>query len=249
MHGWYDHTGVEIVGLQLLNKVNTCLGKTVLVSLDKLFSCMIFNNIKQFIRKYKNDIHKGASNFDDLWQRLQPCSKIPDGGKALYVQIVNQLKTLALSYSGLFMQIGQLQLLRRLIGYQLNFAGRIEATYLWTALKSLNTSIINDINTLDSVGEELVIECDQYLTQMGFAEPFEKVYIKPGEVLSKLPLMMAMFVITQITQTMTYDARFGGLVKKGKTDVIDGATYIAGVLTIFRQFHSEHLISFLGYLG
>ena len=86
MHGWYDFSGKEIVGLQLLNKIHASLGITGLVELDRLMSCMIVNNVKQFIRRYKTEIK--SVNFDSLWQELQPLSRIPERGRTLYVNII-----------------------------------------------------------------------------------------------------------------------------------------------------------------
>lgn len=69
-----------------MNKIHASLGITGLVELDRLMSCMIVNNVKQFIRRYKTEIK--SVNFDSLWQELQPLSRIPERGRTLYVNII-----------------------------------------------------------------------------------------------------------------------------------------------------------------
>ena len=82
---------------------------------------------------------------------------------------------------------------------------------------------------------------------MGFIASFEKIYVKPGTLLEKFPLMMTLFTINQMS-SLQYDKRIGGLIRV-KQEPIDGVPFLAGILTIFKQFHCEYLRSYFGYIG
>jgi len=46
MHGWYDSSGIEIMGLDLMTKLHKCFGVLGLSGLDKLLSCAVHNRLK-----------------------------------------------------------------------------------------------------------------------------------------------------------------------------------------------------------
>ena len=248
MHGWYDPQGREIVGIDVMAKLYQSIGVHGLAGLDKLLCCTLVHNIKLFIRKYKTIVAPGSLNA--TWKDLQPITCVPEKGRAAYQSQGNLMKAFCPEISQIVLRIGQMQLLRRLIGYEINFRGRIDSPLLWSALSTINRSVVNDIRgTTDfpSKDDKLISNLELLLSQMGYIAPFEKIYVKPGTLLEKFPLMMTLFTIQQMGR-MQYDKRIGGLVRV-KQEPIDGVPFIAGILTIFRQFHTEFLRSYLGYIG
>ncbi|OMJ85225.1 hypothetical protein SteCoe_13541 [Stentor coeruleus] len=248
MHGWYEPSGKEIVGIDVMSKLYQSIGVHGLAGVDKLLCCTICHNIKLFIRKYKTYLANGSLN--SLWKDLQPISSVPEKGKSVYQGSSGILKSFAPDISQVVLRIGQMQLLRRLIGYEINFRGRIDSPLLWSSLSTVNTSVINDIRgTIDfpCKDDKLISNLDTLLSQMGFTSPYEKIYTKPGTLLEKFPLMMCLFTIHQI-QSLQYDKRIGGLIR-AKQEPIDGVPFLAGILTLFRQFHAEYLRNYFGYLG
>ena len=248
MHGWYDPSGREIVGIDVMSKLYQSIGVHGLVGLDKLLCCTLVHNIRLLIRKYKTYIGQGSLNA--IWKDLQPISCVPEKGRMAYQSLGNVMKTFAPDISQIILRIGQLQLLRRLIGYEINFRGRIDSPLLWSALSTINTSVVNDIKgtpDFPQKDDKLISNLELLLSQMGFIAPFEKIYQKPGTLLEKFPLMMMLFTIHQIN-SLQYDKRIGGLIRV-KQEPIDGVPFIAGILTVFKQFHCEYLRNYFGYLG
>ena len=248
MNGWYDPSGREIVGIDVMSKLYQSIGVHGLAGLDKLLCCTLVHNLKLFVRKYKSCIGTGALN--NIWKEVQPTSCVPEKGRAAYQAANNLLKSFSPEISQIVMRIGQMQLLRRLIGYEINFRGRIDSPLLWSALGTVNRSIVNDLkDSVDFHGKDdkLILNFDILLSQMGYTSPFEKIYLRPGTLLEKMPLMMCLFTISQLG-LMQYDKRIGGLVRV-KQEPIDGVPFLSGILTIFRQFHGEFFRSYFGYLG
>jgi WASH complex subunit strumpellin len=248
MHGWYDPTGREIVGIDVMSKLYLSIGVHGLAGLDKLLCCTLVHNIKIFIRKYKTYVAQGSLN--NIWKDLQPISCVPEKGKAAYQSISSIMKSFAPEITQIILRIGQMQLLRRLIGYEINFRGRIDSPLLWSALSTVNISVVNDIKgtpDFPSKDDNLITNLELLLNQMGFTVPFEKIYVKPGTLLEKFPLMMTLLTINAMG-SLQYDKRIGGLIRI-KQEPIDGVPFISGILTIFKQFHSEYLRSYFGYIG
>ena len=143
-----------------------------------------------------------------------------------------------------------MQLLRRLIGYEINFRGRIDSPLLWSAISTINRSVINDVKgqpDFPHKDDKLIASLDIFIGQMGHTAPYEKIYVKPGTLLEKLPLMMCLFTI-HMMGSMQYDKRIGGLIRI-KQEPIDGVPFLAGILTLFRQFHAEYIRNYFGYIG
>ena len=93
----------------------------------------------------------------------------------------------------------------------------------------------------------MISNLELLLSQMGYIAPFEKIYVKPGALLEKFPLMMTLLTINAMS-SLQYDKRIGGLIRV-KQEPIDGVPFIAGILTVFRQFHCEYFRNYFGYIG
>jgi WASH complex subunit strumpellin len=248
MHGWYDSTGREIIGLEVLNSLFMGLGIFGLNGVDSLLSCHISHELKNFCKKYTGQIPPGG--FRDTWQELQPISRIPERSRSLYTNLMPTVRNFANIVHSSVLRIGQMQLLRRLISYELNFRGRTDSPILFTSLSAANLAVLNDVHHSEGLpkkDDKLVPELEKYLKQMGFISSFEKIFLKPGTFLERLPLVMALYSIYQLS-FLSFDKRVGGLTRK-KADGPDGAPLAAGVLTILKQFHSDNLENFFGYLG
>ena len=243
MHGWYDSTGREVIGLEVMNKLDNSIGILGLAGLDKLLSCTVFRNLKQFINVYKKKIPEGKLN--GLWNELQPLSQVPDKGRSVYSAVFPFIKEVHTELHPILIRIGQMQLLRRLISYQINFRARIDSPLLWSALSTVNNSTLSDLETrkdLPPEEDEFIPSLESFLDQTGFVSPFEKVYIPPGQELDKFPMVMALLTIYQMSNQPTDK-------KKQPKECRDLNLFTAGLLSTFKQFHSKFMSCYLAYLG
>ena len=251
MHGWYDFTGVEIVGLEMMTKLHQSLGIVGLTRTDRLVACFVTQRLRFLVRKYKEEIK--FTSFDDVIAELQPVSRIPERGRELYNSTAPAMASFGRAIQAALISLGQLQLLRRLIAYQLNFRARVDSPALWSSLQMVNLAVMNDIKHATAQPfppeeDTLLPELEDYMMQCGFHNPLEKIYLKPGPALTKFPLVMALYTINQISN-LRFEKKLGGLVRRTKNEAVDGAPLIVGILTFFRQFHSELFLSYMAYLG
>jgi len=248
MHGWYDFQGKEVIGLDIMSRLHRSLGIHGLSGIDKLLCCTIVQNLKLFVKKCKSSIDAG--NINNLWRELQPMSCVPERGKQLYQSVFLHMKNMSNELNMIILRIGQMNLLRRLIAYEINFRGRIDSPLLWSALMTVNQSVVNDVKSIPEFpakDDKLIGQLEPFLNQMGFLSAFEKIFLKPGIIIEKFPLIMALYTIYQMS-TVHYEKKIGGLIRN-KQEIIDGVPFTAGILTIFKQFHRDHFSCYLGYIG
>jgi WASH complex subunit strumpellin len=69
-----------------------------------------------------------------------------------------------------------------------------------------------------------------------------------SEPLEHLPLLAFFFVLAQ-SHKLVYNQRTSTLENKEKGLSLDGAPLVVGVITLLKQFHSQHTHTFLAYCG
>jgi hypothetical protein len=109
----------------------------------------------------------------------------------------------------LIMRIGQMQLLRTKICFELNNAAKFDSKQLFHALSTFNEALMSQVNVhyLDpsnSYPDEdnpLLYELNPYLECVGLSEPLKKIYITtPDNKLEFISFFMSMLIIAQLAK-------------------------------------------------
>jgi WASH complex subunit strumpellin len=103
------------------------------------------------------------------------------------------------------LRIGQMQLMRTKICYELNNAAKFDSKQLLHALSTFNKALMSEINahfedpTSPYPDEEnpLLYELNPYLECVGLVEPLKKIYVMTNK-LDHISFFAAMFVLSQI---------------------------------------------------
>lgn len=93
---------------------------------------------------------------------------------------------------------------------------------------------------------DLLCEVNTYLEWAGIYNPYEKVYIKTKN-LQHFAVFLFLFVVAHISK-FQYIKNTCSLIGR-KSEQIDGAAFVVGIVTVLKQFHSEILQLFIAYLG
>lgn len=146
-----------------------------------------------------------------------------------------------------FRRVGQAQLLRRMIRFELQRCARVDAKTLQHTVSTLNASLLTAQKQLDDVDSDDMKNISDLTIAVGAGNPFGTVFMKT-DPLEGLPVLMLFFVITYIPK-LSYNPAFGALstVKEGYP--IDGWPIIAGISTLLKQFHPSYAKSFFAYVG
>lgn len=94
---------------------------------------------------------------------------------------------------------------------------------------------------------ELLFGLNKYLEAAGIYNPYDKVYIKTKLLNGNIQLFLFLFVISQFPK-LVYMKNITSFVSKKSSDQIDGFPFIIGLVTLFRQFNSDIINSFVEYL-
>ncbi|GAB0089628.1 hypothetical protein DMENIID0001_042040 [Sergentomyia squamirostris] len=93
---------------------------------------------------------------------------------------------------------------------------------------------------------ELLSELNKYLEAAGIYNPLDKIY-----VITKNSTLFAQFLFLLVIAHLPkfqFIKNLATLVAKKQSDQIDGAPFVAGIVTILRQFHPKITDLFLQYL-
>ncbi|CAK1556303.1 unnamed protein product [Leptosia nina] len=235
---WYDvKTNTEVVNNRTFSKLNDAVGVVGFHGLDTLYGYMIKNQLQQLQLTIQASHEKFSANLKniDLKEIEQTISK----GHKFTQQISDTL-----------LIVGELQLLRKHIAYQLNTSCKIDSAHLEASLRTMNECLINEIKNsrTSKLDLTLIRELEEYLVRCGLVEPFEKVYVKNMEVLGvDMGYLLAIVWIAQLPKLQLCTTT-GDLIAKKHGENIDGYPLLIGTYTLLRQCKVESIDLFIDYL-
>ena len=145
-----------------------------------------------------------------------------------------------------FRRVGQAQLLRRMIRFELQRCSRVDAKLLQQSVAITNASVLSSQEFFKDDPESKKKLCDLAVA-VGNGDPLDSVFMAT-DPLEGLPVLLLFFVLFYVPK-LTYDQKFGSLAKVKGSYPIDGWPVVAGICTLLKQFHPSYAKSFLAYAG
>ena len=165
---------------------------------------------------------------------------------AIYASGSKKTEMLMLPMLTCFRRVGQAQLLRRMIRFELQRCARVDAKMLQHTVSTFNASLLSAQQPLEGDPDDIRNICDMTVA-VGVGNPLGTIFMKT-DPLEGLPVLMLFFVITYVPK-LSYNPTFGSLSKVKEGYPIDGWPIIAGISTLLKQFHPSYAKSFLAYVG
>jgi WASH complex subunit strumpellin len=105
------------------------------------------------------------------------------------------------------LKIGQMQLLRRKIAYELHNSAKFDSKHLLHALETFNASLIGDIEAhfkdqtkpYPDEDNPLLYELNPYLESVGLSEPLKKIYLITNSC-EFISTLLCLFVLSQLSK-------------------------------------------------
>jgi hypothetical protein len=174
-------TGQQVFGLRNVVSLEKDIGVIFLQSLDQMISYRIVTDIKTFIRDYgsmigaggvKRNPVKNTTKVDGLKNTLKQFEKsIPDFYTATenqykgYQILIESMKPVYAKLIGPLLNIGQIQLIRRVVLSHMNFVAKMESPHFYACLSNLNQATFNSMEFLKTkakdVKEDIIDEVDE----------------------------------------------------------------------------------------
>lgn len=259
MKAWYDlRTKAEICNRKLFEKIHRAVGSFGLSGLDRLLCFMMVRELQNFQRLLQRNVLKDKNwvdYFSQLTRALNPLQGLVAQPQRLYPQAVSKTSRLWPQFVDIILRVGQLQLLRRQIAYELNTSCKFDSKFLASSLQTMNNALLADIErhyqdpSLPYPKEEnpLLFELTAYLEAAGFHNPLMKIYITTQR-LPHFPLFNFLFTLSQLPK-LIYARSIDAMTCKKVADPMDGPPLVVGIYTLLKQFHSENTNFFLGFLS
>ncbi|KAM6457749.1 WASH complex subunit 5 [Liasis olivaceus] len=258
LNTWYDmRTHQEVSSSHLFAEIQDTLGTFGLNGLDRLLCFMIVKELQNFLIMFQKTVlhDKGVHEaLKSLMKSVSPLKGLVAHCNRAYSTAVTKTQKIWAAYLDTIMKVGQMQILRRQIGNELNYSCRFDSKHLAAALENLNKAILADIEahyqdpSLPCPKEDntLLYEITAYLEAAGIHNPLNKIYITTKR-LPYFPIVNFLFLISQLPK-LQYSKNLGMVCRK-PADPIDWPPLVLGVLTLLKQFHSRYTEQFLGLIG
>ncbi|RUS78371.1 hypothetical protein EGW08_013864 [Elysia chlorotica] len=259
MKAWYDvKTRQEVTNRSLFEKIHRAVGSFGLAGLDRLLCFMIVKELQAFQVSLQRTVLKDKSMVDLLAQIQRVCNPLQGiiaTPQKFYSQALSKLNKVLLPFMDTILKVGQMQLLRRQIAYELNTSCKFDSKFLASALQTMNKALLADIDQhykdpskpYPKEENPLMYELTSYLEAAGFHNPLRKIYITTPR-LPYFPLFTFLLTISQIGK-LVYSKSIDSLTCKKPADPQDAPPCVVGVYTLLKQSHSDNINIFLAFLG
>lgn len=240
---WLDYkTYKEIFNLKLFNQITNSIGPFGLVGLDKLYSHMIVSDLKQLL----NAMHKNILK-DKIWtdtlismaEKLTPNTIIVEQPNKFYASYVSKCVKIMPIFLEWIVKIGQKQILRKQIAFELNKNCKFDAKNLDATLRAMNDALIMELKSehKDNVPTELLVELNKYLQWTGIYNSYHKIYTTTRNSYY-YSLFLFLFTIGHVSK-LNYMKNISCLTAQKNSYNIDGGPFVIGLATVLKQFHCD----------
>ncbi|XP_054285996.1 WASH complex subunit 5-like isoform X1 [Macrosteles quadrilineatus] len=257
---WFDtKTQKQVAGLNLFTNISSAVGISGITGLDRLISFMIVTELQNFLSVLQRGVLKDKNwleLFGSVAKGLSPNDQnVANPGK-VYTQWTSRAGKVWPQVLETVLKVGQLQLIRKHIFFELRTSCKFESKNLSSTLENMNQVLLNEIKDhykdpatkpYPREDSQLLLEISTYLDWAGIGNPFAKIYITTKN-LQFFSLFTFLFVIAQLSR-LQYSKTLGTLIWKKAGEPLDGMPFIVGLQTLFRQFHPEIRDQFLVYMA
>ncbi|XP_055613775.1 WASH complex subunit 5 [Uranotaenia lowii] len=252
---WYEpKTHKSIITNKFTSRINDTFGPPALVGIDKLYSFMVTAELENYLFTIQRKLQHEPTWSDALGNVETELQKLDFQENPIksYASLVTTFTKIWPTLLDWILKIGQKQILRVHIAFELNCSCKLKSTKLESSLRALNDAILMDVarHSMDASkplpSADIIFELNRYLEYAGLQNPFRKKYINTKSP-RFLALLSFLFVIAHLPR-LQYMKNVDSLIAKKKNDAIDGFPAIIGLLTILRQFQTGELDLFIQYL-
>ncbi|KAL7541370.1 hypothetical protein ACHAXR_010852 [Thalassiosira sp. AJA248-18] len=245
-NGWFMTDGSQVCGLKAVSLLRKAIGVYGLTGVDRLLCYRILHELHRFVKFFRTNVSKQGVLLEQLRDELFPEWKTPKNAVAIYASGSKKTEMLMLPMLTCFRRVGQAQLLRRMIRFELQRSARVDAKMLQHTVSTYNAALLSAQQPLEGQPDDIKNICDMTVA-VGIGDPLETIFMKT-DPLEGLPVLMLFFVIN-VCPKLSYHHLLGSLSKVKGGYPIDGWPIIAGISTLLKQFHPSYAKTFLAYVG
>lgn len=238
--------GSEVCGSKTISLLRRAIGVYGLTGIDRLLCYRILHELHRFVKFFRTNVSKQGILLEQLRDGLFPEWKTPKNAIAMYASGSKKTEMLMLPMLTCFRRVGQAQLLRRLIRFELQRSARADAKMLQHTVTTFNAASLSANQAPEGDPDNVKNICNMSIA-VGNGDPLATIFMKTDPC-EGVPLLLLFFVITYIPK-LSYNDKLASLSKVKEGYPIDGWPILAGISTLLKQFHPSYAKSFMAYLG
>lgn len=247
---WYDAKSQhkELINLKFISKIVESIDIAGLSGLDKLYAHMISADLTEISSVFHKTVTSVKQTTDILDQFSKDLTYNPSNPTKFYTNTVSKLNKCMPKYLDLLIHIGQKQILRRHISYELNISCRFKAKNYEASLRNFNNALLTDVKAhiIDPThhqlpSQELFQELQENVTSSGIYEPYHKIYV-PAPTTANPQYQCHFLLLLIIAQLPKLTFLASELVAKKVSFEVDGHPFVIGILTLLRQFDTPNVV-------
>eukprot|EP01061_Rhynchopus_euleeides_P006910 TRINITY_DN15897_c0_g1_i1.p1 TRINITY_DN15897_c0_g1~~TRINITY_DN15897_c0_g1_i1.p1 ORF type:complete len:1161 (+),score=596.63 TRINITY_DN15897_c0_g1_i1:141-3623(+) len=257
LSGWYNDKGHAVVSLHTFKVLHSSIGTAGMAGSLRLLSFMGVKDLQLLRKVLAGDIINPAmrAHFGQMNKIFNPPSSLPKDAKGPYQKAEELGKRVWPPVVERIVRIGRCQLIKKQIQKTLQFACKLDSAALYNALQCLNAALLSDVQAhykdpdnrrYPNGRKPIMPEITEFLEKCGMNDAFTQIYIT-AEPITNLALMLSTLVVVHLGR-FHYDPQIDVLTVRKKDDVLDGAPFVVGIVTILKQFHSDEKDVFVAYL-
>ena len=183
--------------------------------------------------------------------------------------IITKLSKLTTFCLDTILRIGQMQLLRKKICFELNNGAKFDSKHLLHALNTFNKALMAEINAhfedpknpYPDEENPLLYELNPYLECVGLSEPLKKIYIMTNKC-EYISFFVSMLVLSQLAKlpsvklnvpvfkgSSTQTAQNPANVPMITVTITNAICLVIGCITLLKQFNPDFRNQFIGMLA
>lgn len=257
---WYDlKTKEEVCSMGLFSLLEEAVGTIGLAGLDRLLGLKIVTCLQNMIRYIEKSIFRDKSlieMLENLGNSLNPTENVIAQPTKFYSYFLGRTYGLLGPVVDALLTLGQLQLLRQKIAYQLSLSSHFDSKILYSSLQALNQSLISDLkmkcekeglSTTKALESPLLYELNSFLNWSGLHDPNGQIYLTT-KAAPKMSELAALVFLTGLSRSK-FCPNTGHLIPKKVGDPLDGHVFVLGSQCWLQQFSDSVGTLTMAYLA
>ncbi|KAK6645588.1 hypothetical protein RUM43_001868 [Polyplax serrata] len=256
---WYDlKTKAEVINTKSFSKITKSVGTQGVTGLDCLLSFIISSDLQNFLGNLENGILKEKAwvqLFEEVFKVLENKNELIKNSSRCISYYTSSISKIWPQILDCILKIGQMQLLRILIAYELSTCCKSYSPNFVSVIEAFNKALLSDIKKhyrdpskpYPSDNTFLLESLASQLDAVGLSDPVMKIYVTTKN-LNNFAVLAFLFTLSHISK-LHYSKTVGALLSKKTTDPLDGISFTMGLQTVFRQFHPSVREDFLSYMA
>jgi len=254
LNGWLLPSGEEVCGIEIISLLRRAIGIHGILALDVLISHKISHELGRFFKYYNSTVQNYSGILEKIRDGLYPEWCVPKDGIKLYNVAVKKTGKLMTPLRMCFCRVGQMQLLRKMLRNELRLSAKLDASKLSYSANLMNLAMVKNHSVKNQGNSVSYTEnCDVFdkvsnvVISTGGGDPMATIFMS-ADPLEGLPVLITLFIISQVVAKSDYDAEMGSLLGK-EEEPFDGWSMAAGISTVLRQFHPSYAKSVFALLS